>query len=456
MKIAWYTPFSIHSAIGQFSSEVLQALQSLGHQVTLVRSEIRTRELEIEKIHPFQGTYHWASDWDSCLESRRDDFDLVVYNIGDNYPNHGWCLSHQKRVPGITILHDYIIHGLLHAWEYSNDSLRKPYVQVLSEECDPSALEEYNKAVKGDIVQEWFLTRAASHPVFRFAMLPTLGIVTHAKFYRDICAQRIGCPVKTIPLAYRGKLDSEDSPVTQPVGRHSLITIGNANSNKCYESIIQAIGNSADLASAWSYRIVGHITKEYQRHLSTLAVSMPHRVHVEFMGRIDPRSLKNELYSAQAISCLRNPILEGASASVIESMQSGRPTIVSDAGCYTEIPDDCVYKVPLGREIELIQRTLNEIQRDPQSAAQRGKLARSWAIERHRGDRYAESFMEFANEVLYQQPIIEMVDRIANYVAGWTAVVPPEWNTRLDHSIRNLFPNYPQRSLEQVPTRRAV
>ena len=52
---------------------------------------------------------------------------------------------------------------------------------------------------------------------------------------------------------------------------------------------------------------------------------------IDFLGEVDDATLTRELERADILSCLRKPILEGASASAIEGMKSGRPIIVADA-----------------------------------------------------------------------------------------------------------------------------
>jgi hypothetical protein len=42
-----------------------------------------------------------------------DDYDLVVYNFGNNWENHGQIINLSSRHPGIIILHDASMHHVV-------------------------------------------------------------------------------------------------------------------------------------------------------------------------------------------------------------------------------------------------------------------------------------------------------------------------------------------------------
>lgn len=435
MRLAWYTPYSQRSAIGLFSKEVVSSLIELGHEVTIVRSESpcsdwsKTSREEICEVIT-------AESIDSNVVEYLHRFDCVLYNVGNHFQNHYYCLSHQQKVPGITILHDYLLHNLLVEWLAHQDG--QTYIDVLMSEAGAEAVKCYHEA-SINIESNWFMSRSVDFPVMKFAMQNTFGVITHAQFYSAICRSMLHCPVKSIPLAYccRNEQLLESPEPTKP--KLSLLTIGDVNCNKRCESVIRALGGSRDLSSRWEYRIVGNISQSKREKLVAAAISCPYPVNLVILGKVDDESLQQELQNANAIACLRQPNIEGASASVIVSLASARPTLVSDGGCFAEIPQQLIYRIASENEIGDIRTQLQQIASDYSSATQRALRAREWAIERHSGEKYAKSLLPFVSHVLDGAPVLQLTDTVARYLATWNCHADNPAIPLIDSEIKKLF-----------------
>jgi hypothetical protein len=435
MKLAWYTPYSRRSAIALFSKEVVSSLLELGHEVTIIRSEAAhsdsmktSRERVCEVIT--------AESIDSNVTDYLGGFDCVLYNIGNHLGNHYYCLPHQAQMPGITVLHDYILHNLLIEWlqQHNNES----YLDKLNAEAGKDAVQSY-QAASDDLSRKWFMSQCADFPVLRFAMKSTLGVVTHAKFYASMCSSRLQCPVTTIPLAF---CVANERKLELPKFKHlpmRLITIGDANVNKRFESVIQAIGESKDLSSTWQYRIVGGISKSYEELLTKLALGGRYPVDLVILGKVDDSALHQELENSHAIACLRYPIIEGASASAIVSLASARPTLVSGGGCYGEIPDECIYRVRHSHEFGDIQKQLAAISSDYGRAIAKAQAARSWSVERHSGRQYVKSLLPFIDKVAKASPCLQLADTVSTYLSNWKVSPQLPLIDRIDAESTALF-----------------
>ena len=89
--------------------------------------------------------------------------------------------------------------------------------------------------------------------------------------------------------------------------------------------------------------------------------------------------MPRHLAAVDAICCLRNPVLEGASASLILAMRTGRPVLVSDHGPYAEIPDGLVLKCRPGHEATDVRLHLEALLADPAPARAMAQRARAYA-----------------------------------------------------------------------------
>jgi len=159
------------------------------------------------------------------------------------------------------------------------------------------------------------------------------------------------------------------------------------------------------------------------------------------LGKVESPVLEAELEHANAISCLRFPIIEGASASVVLSLASGRPTLVSDGGSYAEIPDELVYRVRMHREVEMVREHLSAIAKDYDAAVLRADASRSWAVSRHSGRHYAEMLLPFIELVQSERPIIELSDEIGECLTAWKCPVDSPTIDRVDSAVETLFEN---------------
>lgn len=439
MKIAWYTPFSAGSAIGRFSHLVVNALRRRGAEVLIIRSEAKTQA--IRNVPPICPNEHWAwaTDVDRNPAAQLAGYDLVVYNLGDHYEYHAYCFEHQQQAPGLTILHDYCLHHALHHHRAATGARYGTYRDQLHLEAGKEAVAAYDEAFACGKDQFWWHHEIARFPVYRWAMQNTLGVVTHADFYRELVAQRVGCPTRTIPLAYdtpAAEVNEEASPSDDKL---TIITIGAVNNNKRYHAVIQAIAASPLLRERCRYRIVGPYDETRHKMIQDAIAAQPTPPDVTMTGQVDRKTLGMELAQADIISCLRYPALEGASASVIEGLLTAKPVVVCDTGCYREIPDEMVYKISPQREHAQLVATLEQIVRNYDAARARAAQAKQWAAARHAPDQYAANLLEYAAEVLYNQPVLSIVDRIANHLRQWNVPADQVLMKRLDNTMHELF-----------------
>lgn len=447
MKLAWYTPYSKYSAIGAFSREVITALQANGHQVTAIRCEkpnSQVSKTEAVRVCPLEN----AHSFDSQAEEYLAGFDLVIYNLGNHFANHYYAIEHQRRVPGITILHDYMLHHLLYEW--CNEDPSRNYCKVIADEAGNNALADYQAAGLKDIQKEWYMSAATKHPVLKFAAANTLGVVTHADFYQESTARLLHCPVTTIPLAYPQSIERDFPAPTVSASKLQLLTIGDVNLNKRCESIIQALGKHPWLASKWQYRIAGGVSKSHAEHLKQVAKAGAVQVDLELLGSIDDKTLAREMKNSNAIACLRFPIIEGASASIVSSLASGRPTLVSCGGCYDEIPDSMVMRVPVETETESIQCHLEFITKNYAKSVESAEKAKEWVANRHSGDCYATAFEEFLHASMPELFLAAFTDQIAERLTQWKWTRDVPVVNRVEMEMNHLFRSSASNSKETV------
>jgi hypothetical protein len=102
MKILWLTPTHSRSAIGRFSKLVTDALYLQGYGVRVCSIE---ENFKVNDSHDFmaQPIVSFASMESEPLD---DQYDAIIVNFGDHYPNHAMGLDVLTRKRVIGIFHD--------------------------------------------------------------------------------------------------------------------------------------------------------------------------------------------------------------------------------------------------------------------------------------------------------------------------------------------------------------
>ncbi|MCA9107053.1 MAG: glycosyltransferase family 4 protein [Planctomycetales bacterium] len=381
MRILWITPVGAHSAIAFFSELVVERLVANGCDVSVAASESAFDERDRRRF--FDLPIVSASRSLVLAET----YDLIVANFGDHFPNHALSIEALDRPLVLGIFHDAdmsnFANGMRAAQSVTSGNARLPIVA-------------------NDITRE-IASRCS-------------GAVAHSRYYLN---KLDGCdgPLAMIPLAW------SVSPSAKNAGRQGafnvprselfkVVTIGNINANKCPERVIEALGTSEILRERSEYRLAGDVAPAIADALRAQA----QRLGVELVvcGRVSDIDMRAELLTADVVSCLREPVLEGASASAIEAMMQGCAVVVSDVGFYADLPDNCVAKVPARTDVGSIRVALEALYSDPNAVIEMGKRAQTYATGWFSPQRYALQLLKLIADIRTTSafhPVIERTGR---------------------------------------------
>lgn len=426
MKIGWATPLHHASAIGRVGVGVTNSLARRGHSIDLLRSEraellgeaCLATELPIVNLAGM-GTYRALRD-----------YDLLVYNIGDNAGYHQHAVEAAMAVPGICIFHDLMIFSLFEQWLSQRGE--RAQIAIIVDALYGAGSYEPPKAGKFDLARV-----VARYPMLEWLAPYALGSVAHGRHYLDRLTQSCGGPVRHIPLAY-------DLPhaVPPPRIRHRseplrLTTIGHINGNKLAADIIRALGQSPRLRKHCTYRLAGPISKTMQARLGDLARRLG--VALEITGAIPNLALAEEIGRADAMVCLRRPVLEGASASAIEAMLSGRPTLVLDHGFYRDLPDDLTLKLQPDFDMAALQDKIAWLLDNAEASRALGQRAAAWARETFSFDRYADAFLQLAPKAIESEPLMHLGTQLGQELAALGVHADDPAAARIAQTAMSLF-----------------
>ena len=246
---------------------------------------------------------------------------------------------------------------------------------------------------------------AKRRPMTEWIARQCSGAVVHAEHYFNRVNEACLGRVALIPLA----ATYPDLPPRAPWwGRLTIATVGHANPNKRIDQILFAIAASPTLRPLCRVRVIGPAAEGERRRLTRLAMTLGVEPP-EFTGWVSDESLRWQLRDVDVISCLRSPILEGGSASLILGMLSGRPTAVSGHGCYVDPPADTLMRCTPGREALDLMLHLEHFLKDPQWGWCMADKALAYAQEKLAPSAYTDALLAHLEGSVEGRPVIEAV-----------------------------------------------
>ncbi len=409
MKIAWVTPFDRRSAIGRVSATITDALSMRSHEVIIIR--IEHHRSNSMAAHPSSLPTVWWHDVSPHYVEQQHD--VVVLNFGDNYDFHAGTLAFAEAMPCLGIFHDYYLYNLFNGCCLQYRGLGEGIHE--REVCLT-----YGESVRSLAGKAWRNDAAIEEIANVFPMTEWLGrrcgaALAHSQFYLYRLENSCPGPIAVAPLCFAGR---DVKPLPRRNGRQfTITTIGAINPNKCADTVIKSIVSSSMLRTNCRYRLVGAISDSERIRLQVLCRDVGFD-QLEIVGEVDDATLVRELERADILTCLRKPVLEGASASAIEGMKSGRPIIVADAGFYAELPNDLVFKVPSSVDGSSLTNVLERLGSDEDLRRETGAKARDWALRTFTAEAYVSILEGLMSQFIDSKPLLQVGQRIGQELAS--------------------------------------
>lgn len=424
-KIAWMTPWNGQSAIANFSAHVVRELRERGCRVQIVRTESAEglALAPLDDIEPVLSLAHIAPESLAC--------EALVANIGNYFPYHGALPAFMDEYPVLGIFHDGFLADFAAAWADGTNGGNVTPTQLAS-------------AVYGDLGPDPYWLPLAKMAEER-SMLEWLSpMVSGAVVHSSSWAARLreSCPgdVLVQPLAMPD--DEMPSPPEPRDDRLVVASIGYVNPNRHAEQVLYALASHGELRRRCEFRLIGPVTSETRVALESLALDLGLR-RPSFTGWVEDAELRRLMATVDVLCCLRYPILETGSASLITAMRSARPVLVSDHGGYAEVPGDLVYRCSPGAEALDVARHLLAIMNDRAAAAARGGRARSHSLDVNSARHYVDGLLPALARATAAAPMVRSARNLGRQIGGLGLPADNETARRLGSQLSAMFGDYP-------------
>jgi glycosyltransferase involved in cell wall biosynthesis len=405
MRVAWFTPLSVKSAIGRAGASIARELAKL--------ADVEVWHASSGPLHEVDARVTYFRDGSDPVLARLAQFDLILYNYGNHLPFHREIHQVAAQYPGVVVLHDFVMHHFFAALYM--EELREPglYRDEMRRLYGAAGAEAAERSLRGKPV--WETDEVTRFPLFERVIRGAQGVIAHSDFLLEKVRAAASAPAVKIPLPYEipaAPTGGTRAALGVPEDRVLLLTVGHGNANKRLEATIEAIGSTPALAAKYHFVVAGPCDPNYRKRLDAAVEKHRLQGRVDFLGYVSQEQLETCLTQADVCVNLRYPAIEGASASAIEEMLYGKPVIVSDTGFYAELPGDAVRKVDPRREQEGLRAALTELL-DAGARTAMGTRAREYAAATFRADSYAKEVVRFAWEVRHARPVFDLAGRLS-------------------------------------------
>lgn len=400
-RIAFCSPVNpAQSGISDYSEELLPYLGQYADLTLYVDSRLRPDNRQLLRELTVRPLRRLAAD------QRRRPYDAILYHIG-NSPLHAEIWSVAQRVPGVIVLHDFVLHHFMLNYAATVQRDIRRYVREMGECYGAAGTHIAELMIRGR-----FTERAFDFPCCEPVVAAAQAVIAHSRYVQErVSALRPAIPTAVVPMgvplppalpraAARARLGL-------PPDALLLASFGHINAYKRLEPALRALAELRRVYPQAHYLLVGSVSPNY--NLTGLVERLGLTGAVTITGYVPRAAFEDYVAAADICLNLRFPTAGETSASLLRLLGAGRPTLVSASGAFAELPPGVAAQVDPGpAEDELILAYCRLLAERADVAAAMGNQARAFVAAEHSLDRAAQGYIRFLTR-LYRWPVVRRI-----------------------------------------------
>jgi|Deesub1362A_J573_1020465.scaffolds.fasta_scaffold17299_2 glycosyltransferase involved in cell wall biosynthesis len=389
MRLAYFSPLNPRrTGIADYSEELLPHLAKHA-EIDLYVNGYHPSNQEVVARFPI---YDWRE-----FEKRRRSYDFVIYQMGNSI-YHEYIYYTLIRYPGLTVLHDYILHHFIRAITFERGNLAG-YTREMG----------YCYGLEGVRLAQSLKRQhsrfAFEYPLNNRVIDSSLGIIIHSDYakgrlekehpsaqVKKICHPSLNPPKGFVPKR-REELGLESN--------HFIISsFGLITPEKKIELVLRAFARFRRRFPNSTYLLVGELPSWYSE-IEPLIRELHLEDAVILTGYVDINTFYEYIAVTDLCMNLRYPSLGETSGSLLRVMSMGKPAIVSNIGWFAELPDECCTKLEMdGREEDSLLELMEFFALNKDKGEKLGEEACIYVRENHNPAKVAKGYISFIEEIL--------------------------------------------------------
>lgn len=387
-RIAYASPVNpTPSGISDYSEELLPYLGQYAEITLYLDDSLRpansalTQHLSVRPLSKLEA------------DQRRQPFDALLYHMG-NSPAHTAIWRALQRVPGVVVLHDFVLHHFMLGYAANVLGNVEAYI---------AQARQFGGA-EGERIAQLMLRGRATTAAFELPLCePVLdaaqAIIAHSRYVRErVAALRPALPSALVPMGVPLPpliaRDEARARLGLPSEALILASFGHVNPFKRVEAVLRALRVLRAEHPDVRYILVGSVSPNYD--LPAIVARAGLEQHVQITGYVERAAFEDYVAAADICLNLRHPTAGETSASLLRLLGAGRPTLVTASGSFTELPPGVAAQVdPDASEGDLILEYCRLLAAQPTLAAAMGVQARAYVAREHTLENAAAGYMRF-------------------------------------------------------------
>lgn len=395
-RLAYVSPLPPErSGIADYSAELVPELARY-YDIELVVEQEGVTDARLDGL-PVR-----SADW---LRAHAHEVEHVVYHFGNSHA-HKHMFELLREVPGVVVLHDFYLSGVLDNLEREK-YLDKGFLQALYESHGYTGVLGHRREGRNPSI--W------KYPLNKGVLDNATGVIVHADFSRELAERWYGEGAadgwRTIPLL-RGR-PAGDHAATRAAARARLgfgegdfvvCSFGMLGRTKLNAELLDAF-LASPLAADPACRLlfVGETDPgPYGEELLARIEASPAAGRIAITGFVDAASYADHLAACDAAVQLRTSTRGETSASVLDCLLYGIPTIANAHGATASLPDALLLKLPDEFTVDALADALARLRQDRTLCATLSARARAHLDEYHAparvGALYRDAIEDFARD----------------------------------------------------------
>lgn len=375
LRLAYFSPLPpARSGIADYSAELLPYLAERADITLFTDQADAPGDLPRRPVDAFPAE-RWA-------------YDLPLYQMG-NSAHHAAIYGMLRRYPGVTVLHDYVLHHLVAELTLGAGSFAA-YAREMGYNLGEAAAPRLRDIRSG----------RAANPLTEVALNArvidsSLGLIVHSHTVAAwVHAVRPAARVAVIPLLVAPRhTRSRRAELNLPPEALLVAVVGQVTATKQLPLALRAFRRLLAAAPDARFLIVGQVLPEVD--LDGLLAELGLGESVIRMDYVESLDAFNDwVATADIVLNLRYPTLGETSGAALRVMAAGRPLVVFDHGWYAEIPDEAAVKTPPLDE-EALLAALLALARAPERRAALGAAAARYVAEVCAPSTVADAIIDF-------------------------------------------------------------
>ncbi|MCX7338313.1 MAG: glycosyltransferase, partial [Alphaproteobacteria bacterium] len=338
-------------------------------------------------------------------------YDRILYHF-DNSHVHTYMFDLLNRIPGVVVLHDFFLSGVLN---FLRTYDCEHFTEDLYRSHGYKAIFDY---IRKNDHEEIITKYPCNYDIFK----NSLGIIVHSehsqklsqKWYND-CSSTTIVPLLCAPANISTKTEIIKNELGYDEENFIICSFGLMDSKKLSHRVLDAFLGS-DLVNKKNCLLVfvGDCENLYGKELIARINELGLENRIRFTGWTDEHKYRQYLKITDIAIQLRTQSRGETSKAILDCMNHGIPTIINAHGSATEHAEDSVYRIPDNFiDAELIT-ALEDLHCNKEKREALGHLSRQAIIDNHSPKKCAELYKE-SIEAYYQSPKARFFDMVNQF-----------------------------------------